>query len=222
MKKTFALLAVFCSLCFSSLAQSISTSITYNKAEQPALMLELPYDENLSQEFILDKLRKTGYEPQVKSGLLGKSNKINGFYVFKGVRIEGVQEPLDLYFRVEQKSKVQQGQSLIYLLSAKGNDQFISAKTDDASLRVLKKFFNAFVSSSEAYKREIDVRDQEYAVNEAQRKMDKLKEEEKALAKKLEMLQSDIKRNQETQASQQQLIISEKQKLGALKSKGAN
>jgi hypothetical protein len=217
MKNNFALAFTFFAFSVTGFSQSISTAITYNKTEQPALMLELPYNESLSQDFVLNSLRKTGYEPETKSSLLGKNNKINGFYLFKGVRLEGSSQPVDLYFKVEQKSKVQKDQSLIYLLTSKGNEQFISAKNDESTFKSIKKFFNGFVSSSEAYKRELDVQDQEYAVSEAQKKMDKLKEEEKMLAKKLELLQSDIKKNKETIEFQQQLILSEKQKLGELK-----
>jgi hypothetical protein len=202
-------------------AQSVTTSIPYNKADQPALLIELPYDEATSQEFIMHNLRKTGYQPETKGSLFWKNSKINGFYTFKGVRIDDKQT-VDLLFRVEQKSKIQAERSLVYLLVKKEDLGFVSSSTDATIHKAAKTFLDGFISQSAAFKLEKDLEDQEIAVRESQKKMDKLKEEEKALLKKLEQIQNEVKRNKDDLEFQQKALENDQQKLDALRTrKGA-
>src|SRR5438309_9682334 len=86
-------------------AQSYTSTITFNKVSQQGLVLQLPYDENIAQHFIVDNLKKTGYDADTKGKLFWKQNKINGFFVFEGVMLKGAAVPVDLYFKVETRSK---------------------------------------------------------------------------------------------------------------------
>ena len=79
---------------------------------------------------------------------------------------------------------------------------------------------DGFITKSAAYKQEIDVLNQEDAVKLAEKKMEKLKEEEKKLADKLLLLQNDVKLNKEEQDAQLKAIENEKRKLTELKAKG--
>jgi hypothetical protein len=218
MKKITALFLALFILSASLFAQSNLTSVSYNKTSQPGLMIELPYNQDVSEGFIIANLKKTGYDAETKGKLFWKQNKLNGFYVFKDVRLEGTAESVDLYFKVESKGKKQKDQSIIYLLMGKSDGTFISS-TEETTYAAGKKFLNNFPVQSEAYKLDLDIKAQEDAVKTAEKKYDKLKDEEKSLSKKIEQLQDDLKNNRQDQENQQKTIDNERTKLADLRSK---
>ena len=216
MKKIAALLLTFI-LHTAVTAQSTLTSVNYNKKDQSALMLELPYNEEVSEGFIVTNLKKTGYEAETKGSLFWKNNKINGFYTFKGVRLEGLSQAVDLYFKVERKSRKQKDQSIIYMLISKGNEDFITSGGDEEIYSASKRFLNGFLEQSSVYKLDLDIKGQEDVVKESEKRMTKLKDEEKNLTKKIEQLQTDLQKNREDQEKQQKTIEDEQKKLEELK-----
>lgn len=200
-------------------SQSTATSVSYNKISQPGLLLQLPYSQNVSEGFIVANLKKIGYDPETKGKLFWKQNKLNGFYIFKDVRLEGLSENVDLYFKVEQKSRKEKDQSIIYLLVGRGENNFISSGSDEATYNAAKSFLNGFVSQSAVYKSDLDIKAQEETVQTAEKKLNKLQDAEKELIKKIEQLQTDLKKNRENQDNQQKTIENEKKKLADMKAK---
>jgi hypothetical protein len=79
---------------------------------------------------------------------------------------------------------------------------------------------NSMTSQSAQFKLKLDIEAQEYALKDAEKKMEKLLEEEKRLAKRLEELQNDLKLNKQDQESQKKAVENEKTKLAGLKGKG--
>jgi hypothetical protein len=215
--KNITALLLACFIYHAAFTQSTVTSVSYNKSNQTALMLELPYDQEVSEGFIVTNLKKTGYEPETKGSLFWKNNKINGFYIFKGIRLEGADQPLDLYFKVERKSRKQKDQSIIYMLVSKGNEAFISSGSDDEVYNASKRFLNGFLEQSAVYKLDLDIKTQENVVKEAEKKLTRLQDEEKSLNKKIEDLQNNLKKNRENQETQQKTIETEQKKLVDLK-----
>jgi hypothetical protein len=218
MKKNILLIFLFISF-INSHSQSLSTNVIYNRVSRPALMLELPYNQEVSEGFIVSNLKKTGYDPESKGKLFWKQNKINGFYTFKGVKLEGSDQMVDLYFRIDQKSRRIKDQSIIYLLVSKGNDNFITPDKDEDLYKLTQKLLNSFVSQSASYKLDMDVKAQEAEVKDAESKLEKQIDYEKELTKKIEQLQEDLKKNKMDQENQKLIIQNEKKKLTDLKSK---
>lgn len=216
MKKLTAIL-IACFAAHAAFSQSVTTSVSYNKTNQTGLLLELPYDQEVAEGFIVTNLKKTGYEPETKGSLFWKNSKINGFYTFKNVRLEGADQPLDLYFKVERKSRKQSDQSTIYMLVSKGNETFISPDSDEDIHKAAKRFLNGFLEQSAVYKLDLDIKGQENVVKDAEKKLKKLQDEEKSLTKKIEDLQNDLKKNRENQESQQKTIETEQKKLEDLR-----
>jgi hypothetical protein len=217
MKKCAALFIVAFAAFQIVSAQASYTSVSYNKSSQPALMLELPYNEEVSEGFIIDNLKKTGYDAETKGKLFWKQNKLNGFYIFKDVRLEGAPGTVDLYFKVDQKSKRQKDASVIYLLVGKGENSFVSADSDNDTYTAAKRFLNGFVDKSAVYKLDLDIKNQEDVVKDNEKKLDKFRDNEKDMNKKIDQLQKDLKRNQEDQKDQEKKIEDEKKKLSELK-----
>jgi hypothetical protein len=214
MKKLTAFIIGLSATCHIAYSQSSPTTVSYNKSDQPALMIELPYTEDVSQGFIVTNLKKTGYEPETKGSLFWKNNKINGYYTYKGVRLEGSDQPVDLYFKVEPKSRKQKDKSIIYLLVNKGSEGFINSGSDYNSAQ---RFLNGFLEQSAGYKLDLDIKGQEATLKDAQKKLTKLQDDEKSMNKKIEQLQTDLKKNQQDQENQQKTIETEQKKLEELK-----
>ena len=221
MKKTFALLFLLFTAFNFVRAQASVTTVSYNKTSQPALMLELPYDEGVCEDFILANLKKTGYDVETKGKLFWKQNKLNGYYTFKDVRLPGLEYTVDLYFKVDQKGRKAKNESVIYMLLGKGENYFISS-SDDNAYDAGKKFMNGFVEQAAAFKLALDIKAQEAVVKDAEKKLDKMKDNEKDMIKKIDQLQKDLKKNQEDQKDQEQAIENEKKKLEDLKDQVKN
>jgi hypothetical protein len=214
-KLTIGLFLLFAAVNFAK-AQSTITTASYNKTTQPALMLELPYSEDVCGDFIVANLKKTGYDVETKGKLFWKQNKLNGYYTYKDVRLKGLDYTVDLYFKVDQKSRKSKDESIIYMLIGKGENYFISS-SDDGAYDAGKKFMNGFIDQAAAFKLDLDIKAQEDVVKDAGKKLDKLKDNEKDMIKKIDQLQKDLKKNQEDQKNQEQTIENEKKKLEDLK-----
>lgn len=196
----------------SANAQVSYTSITFNKTAQPGLMLDLPYRESVVDDFIVENLKKTGYDAETKGKLFWKQNKLDGFYIFKDVRLEGVSDPVDLYFKVDQKSRREKDASVIFLLVGR-NEVFVSSTSDETTYNAAKTFLSGFVDQSAAFKLDLDIQAQEAAVKDAEKKLDKLKDNEKDMNRKIDQLQKDVKQNRDDQVDQQKKIEEERNKL---------
>jgi len=218
MKKPFFLLLLL-AVASTIFAQSVPTTISYNKKDQSALMIELPYTQEIAESFLVSKLEHTGYMPEKSGNLFWKQSKVNGFYVFKGVQLKGAPAPMDLYFKVVQKSKLNKGASIIFMILSKGGEQFISPSGAPENFAAAAAFMNSFDKASAAYKLHLDVKDEEAGLQDAQARLLKLKEEEVALQQQLEALEAELKANREHQASQGKAIEHARTKLAALKEK---
>ena len=61
MKKCTALFILAFAVFQIASAQASYTSVSYNKSSQPALMLQLPYNVEISEGFIVDNLKKISF-----------------------------------------------------------------------------------------------------------------------------------------------------------------
>ena len=216
MRKLFIFLFIISAV--PAISQTLPTSINYNKTTQQGLMLELPYSQDVCEGFIVNSLKNIGYDPESKGKLFWKNNKVNGFYTFKNVSIQGLSHPVDLYFKVDQKSRRQKDESIIYLLVSNGDEKFVN-DSDATTFNVAQKLMNDFVAKSAAYKLSLDIKAQEDEIKDAEKKLANQKENEKELSKKIDKLQEDLKRNRADQVTQQAIIENEKKKLAELKAK---
>lgn len=210
----FLLLALY----ITASAQSVSTNVKYNKMDKPALMLYLPYNEQVAEGTILTKLKEIGFEPESKGSLFWKQNKVDGYYVFKGVVLKGEKNELvDLYFKVDRRGNKRDNQSVIYMMTSKGAENFVTDASEPQVYAAAQRFLNGFVSETATYKHTLDVQAQEETVKKAEKKMTELMSEESDLNKKIAKLQEDLAKNKQSQTSQQLTIEGERKKLSDLK-----
>lgn len=200
----------------TSNAQSTTTSVAFAKAYQTGLKLQLPYDEKVSEGTIIQKLKETGYNPETKGKLFWKQNKMDDFYVFKGVRLDGMGgQIIDLYFKVVPDNS-NKNSSVIYLLASKGNETFISDE-DKGTFPYVQSFFNNFTTETAKYKHNLDLQTQEEVVKKAEKKLSSLIDDEKDMNKKIQKLQEDLIKNKADQEAQQKAVEDEKRKLEQLR-----
>jgi hypothetical protein len=218
MKKLTALALSLFFVFASAFGQASFTSVSYNKTNQSALMLQLPYSESVVEDFIVANLKKTGYNAETKGKLFWKQNKLNGYYIFKEVQLKDLDHTVDLYFKVDQKGRKSKEECIVYMLVGKGEDYFI-AKSDDRVYEAAKEFMNGFIDQAAAYKLELDIKEQEEVVKDAEKRMEKLKDNEKDIIKKQAELEKDLKKNRDDQSNQEKTIDEEQKKLLELKSK---
>jgi hypothetical protein len=207
-------------ICIHASAQSVSTSVKFNKVDKPALMLYLPYNQDVAEGTILTKLKEIGFEPETKGSLFWKQNKVDNYYVFKGVVLRpdsGTNVLTDLYFKVDRRGSKKDNQSVMYMMTSKGSENFVTDVSDPATYNAAQKFLNGFVSETATYKHTLDVKTQEETVGKAEKKMSDLMNDEKDLMKKIARLQDDLKKNQQDQLNQRATVEAEKKKLADMK-----
>lgn len=215
MKKTYCFIVLLmASVC--SFAQSRSTTVKFNKANTPALQLEVPYTEEIAEGAIIQKLKEIGYKPETSGALLWKKNTVDGYYVFKKVVLRDMAGGVvDLYFKVDRKSKKEKNQSYIYMIVGSGEDRFASSESEPDAYAAANRFLDGFVDYSASYKMDVDIQNQEESIKTAEKKYTKLKEEEKDLEERL-------RNNRVQQENQLKLMEAERQKLEALRLKKLN
>jgi hypothetical protein len=220
MTKSSLLIVFLLAGSMGALSQSVFTTIAINKKIQPGLMLNLPNNTDVAEGTILQNLKETGYSPETKGSLFWKKNKLDGFYVFNGITLPALNnQKLDMYFKVEPKSKIQKDESIIYLLVSKGYDNFISPEVDTATFGAATAFLNGFVAGTDSYRLNLDIEEQEKVVKSAEKKLTVLQDDDKTIVKKIENLQADLRNNKNDQAMQNKEIANQKIKLDELKAK---
>lgn len=216
MKNMLLLLAM--AACFHASAQSVSTAIKYGKDNKQGLMLYLPYSDEVAEGTILTKLKEIGYQPESKGSLFWKQSKTNGFYVFKGVTLRGdTPQVVDLYFKVDRRGSKKDNQSVMYMLTGKGSENFVSDASDVTAYTAAQNFLNGFTTETATYKHTLDVQAQEETVKKAEKKLSDLMNDEQDLNKKIAKLQDDLQKNRETQTTQRATIEAEKSKLEGMR-----
>jgi hypothetical protein len=214
------LVAIGLVICIGSSAQSVSTSVKFNKTDRPALMLYLPYNQEVAEGTILTKLKEIGFEPESKGSLFWKQNKVDGYYAFKGVVLKhdsGSNVLTDLNYKVDRRGRKKEAQSVIYLITSKGNDAFVTDGSDPAAYTAAQKFLNSFVSETATYKHTLDIQAQVETVKKAEKKLSDLLGDEQDLNKKIAKLQADLQKNKQDQINQQATIEAEKKRLSEMR-----
>ena len=220
MTRLYVMIAFLFTGVMTASAQATFTTITIDKKIQPGLVLQLPNNTDVAESTILQKLKETGYSPETKGELFWKTNKLDGFYVFNGIKLAALNnQKLDMYFKVEPKSKTQKDQSTIYLLVSKGYDNFISPEADSATFATATDFLNGFVGTTASYRLNLDIEEQGKVVKNAEKKLTTLQEDDKNLVRKIDALQADLHNKKNEQAMQEKEIANQKIKLEELKAK---
>jgi len=191
------------------IGQAKEGTVKYQKIQQPAAVIELPYSPDLVNAAMNDYLSKKG-----KS----KGTDLKGFTTYRNTQLQQNEVAnADLYFRVERKNDQDKGTSTISLLLTAPKENSGSADgLHYLNMEQAITYLNNLAPAIEAYDLELHIKDQNDAVIKAESKYKSLTEDGADLEKKrvdLEKKQLDNKQEQQTQANE---IENQKQKLAVL------
>ena len=163
-------------------AQPVATDtrVEYQKGDKAAAVIELPYNPDVVAASIK--------EDMLKKGLKEEKNK--GFQVFKGARLTPTDgEVVDMYFKVDRKSRKDNNASVIYLILGRPNEN-VALRTGDDSFKVedAKTYLNNIAPSVEAYNLEVNVNQQEDIIKKAEKRLNNLQDDQRNYEKKLSAL----------------------------------
>lgn len=198
MKNIFLSSLIILTYCTVS-GQAVFQNINYNEKLEPGLVLELPNKPEIVQKTVLEKLMVTGYKPETTGALFWKSDKVNGFYVFKQVTLPELKnQTLDLYLNVE-KLENYKNKTKLYMLVSKGYDNFISPDSDTEIYRAARSFLNSFIEETAAFKLRISIEELKESIADSEKSMRSLTEHENEMVKKMDNLNEDLRKNKEDQ-----------------------
>lgn len=206
MKKLFAVLALTCAGLIGS-AQSVVTTVKFQKADRVAVENELPFPEKTIMQAVVNKLEAMGY----------KATDSKGFTIFKGVKLAELGPgEYDLYFMAERKSWRNKDNSTLTLMISKGFEKFLTIKEDATLITQAQTYLEHILPLVEAHDHELQIVAQQEAVTKADKKYTSLVDEAQSLEKKKRSIEKDIEDNKTNQEKQLGEIEKQKQILQTL------
>src|SRR5687767_9375624 len=111
------------SICIASLsmAQSKEGTLEYMKTKQPAAVIEFPYAESVVEGAIKSHFEKQG----------AKISDSKGLMIIKNASLSGESEPLDLYFKIERKSRKEKDFTVVTLAAGHPGENIAMRQADD-------------------------------------------------------------------------------------------
>jgi hypothetical protein len=212
MKKVFSFYIAFAATgMLYAQPQAAEGTIEFQKTQQPAAVIELPYAENVVEKAIADYMSRKG----------SKGSDSKGFKTFRSYRLRDSQDfTSDLYFKIDRKSRKEKETTIVSLVVGKsGEDIKTRSAPDNNSIDGAKDLLNDMVSSIDAYNLEVQIQDQDDAVKKAQKKFDGLADDRKDYEKKIKNLQDKVEQNKKDQERQSDEIKKQSDILEALRGK---
>lgn len=187
-------------------AQAYEGTVDYQRSQQPAAVIELPYAPDIVKAAMNDYLSKKGRS---------KGNDLRGFSTFRNtLPMPGDSVNADLYFKVERKSRKEKQNSIIsLLLTTPKEGQTGTNNMHYLNMEEAKTYLNDLAPAIEAYNLELQIKDQNEAVIKEEAKYKKLADEGKDLEKKRLNIEKKIEENKQEQQKQMNEVENQKQKL---------
>lgn len=199
-------------------AQATEGTVEYQKIQQPAAVIELPYTPDIVIDALNSYLSKKG-----KS----KSGDIKGFTTYRNTEATvNDSTNADLYFKMERKSRKEKEVTVVSLLLTVPVDGTASESLHHLNMEQAKSYLNGLVSTIEGYSLEQDIKKQNESVVKSETKYRKLREDgddfEKkrvSIEKNLEENKTNIQQNKSELQAQSREIEVQKQRLADLVSR---
>jgi hypothetical protein len=184
--------------------------VKFQRIQQPAAVIELPYAPDIVNAAMHDYLSKKGKL---------KGNDLKGFTTYRNtqqLQNDDVANA-DLYFRVERKGSQEKGTSTVSLLLTAPKEGNVNAdNVHYLNMEQAKAYLNNLTPAIEAYNLEQQIKDQNEKVIKAESKFKSLTDDGTDLERKrvdIEKKQQENKLEQQTQTTE---VDNQKQKLALL------
>ncbi|HWK04997.1 MAG TPA: hypothetical protein VNS58_15250 [Puia sp.] len=187
MRKILPLLTLVVILQLKAHSQAFPTKIDFQKTQQPAAAIQLPYASGTVEDAVKEYMTKKGY----------KSSSTKGFIVFRSAPLDSVDTDLsDLYFTIERKSRKESDVTIITLVPAKKNEDLLTRSQGDSTrIDRARSFLDNMAPQVEAYHVQLQTNSQADVVKKAEKKLNSLMSDQNDLNKKIRKLQSDSAQN---------------------------
>lgn len=211
MKKLFILfVSLFAAGAIYAQPQATEGTADFQKTQQPAAIIELPYAEKVVDKGIADYMLKKG----------SKGSDSKGFNTFRGYKLRDSQDyTSDLYFKTDRKRGEKDITVVTLIVGKNGEDVKTRTSPDNSTLDGAKDLLNDMVASIDAYNLELQIQDQDEVVKKAQKKFDGLADDQKDYEKKIKNLEDKLDQNKKDQDKQQDEIKRQKDILDTLRGK---
>lgn len=207
MKKILFLSLFSLSTCLL-FAQAQEGVVAYQKTQQPAALIHLPYTQEVVNDAMDDYLSKKGT----------KTDQLKGFKSFRNTRLsENDTVYADLYFKVARMSRDEKDKTTVYLLVGMPNEA-IALRNTSSSITVeqAKEVLNQLAPAIEAFNLERMIKEQNAAVIKEEGRYKSLVKEGGDLIEKRSDIDKKISANRQDQEKQNSEVHRQKQALAQL------
>ncbi|MEO6313400.1 MAG: hypothetical protein ABIU63_17375 [Chitinophagaceae bacterium] len=188
-------------LALAAQPQATEGKIEFQKTQQPAAFITVPYPDDVVEKAIEDYMSRKG----------AKSGSNSGFKLYRSYKLSSTQENnSDLYFKVNRKSRSEKDVSVIALVVGKSTEDIKTRKLDSSgnTLEGAKELLTDMVPALEAYNLNVQIDDQQDVIKKAKKKYDGLIDDEKDANNKIKDLEQKLAQNKLDQKSQAEQIRS--------------
>jgi hypothetical protein len=177
--------------------RSYGSQVSYQKTQQPATLIDLPYPPDVVERSIRDYMGRYGW----------KGSGSHGFTAFKNVRLDDrASEVNDVFFRVDRKNRDKTASTVAMLVARPGEDPAMRATRDTGSMSRAGIFLERMVPAITSGDLEARIKDQEGATKKSQHKLGNLRGDQLDLEKRIRNTQSDLDHNRSDQAMQSRIL----------------
>jgi hypothetical protein len=189
-------------------AQAQEGMVTYQRNQQPAAVIQLPYSPDVVNDAMDDYLSKKG----------SKSDQLKGFKTFRNTRLS-VDDTVyaDLYFKVNRMSRDEKDKTTVYLLVGMPNEG-IAQRNPSASITVeqAKEILNQLAPAIETFNLERMIKEQNDVVIKEEGRYKNLVKEGGDLNERRSDIEKKIIANRHDQEKQDTEVNKQKQVLAQL------
>jgi hypothetical protein len=181
-----------CIFCTTRLfAQAYIGETELRSTKQAAAAIRLPYGNDPVEDGLKQYMLTKGF----------KSTGVSGFVLFRSVPLDGMDTTLsDLYFRTDVAGRKEKDMTILSLIPAKRNQEFMARTlADSAKLEKARLFLDSLAPFITSYNTRLQLSSQQDVLGKAQKKMNSLRSDSSDLQKKIRNLQSDLDQNQKDQ-----------------------
>lgn len=210
MKQFFIGALLLVTAAYSNAQNIYSGNVEFDKTTQQGTIAEYNYTEDLVSNVLISEIEKSA----------GKSKSVKGFQLFKGVHINEISpDAIDLYVKIDRKSKKEKDKSVVYVLVSKGYDNFVTTASDASVFDNTKTFLQNITTKFAASDLSSQITEQEKLVKKEQKKLDGYSDDIKDMEKKIRKLNDDIEDRKKDIEKQKSEVSKQQGILDVLKSK---
>lgn len=184
--KRLLLLVIVLFVVKTVLSQAMLGKVEYQRNQQPATIIELPFSVETLEGAIKDHLISKGSKPA----------QSKGFTLYKNVQLAlSDASSSDLYFKIEPKSRKEKQKSVIYMMVAKPNENVATRSGEDVyGMQQAQSFLNDIEPIIETYSLNLQIKEQEEIIKRAETKHTSLVNDFKDLEKRKRALKKNYRK----------------------------